>query len=167
MALKQLYRHFEPNPGDFTDEFHTPTDCFIRACVALFNISWDCAFYIAVKMAIKNHCMPNDLENIIEVMSIFDCEYISASDDKNYENGMTVYTFTKNHPEGKYLLLADDHAISCIDGQFIDAWNSRWKHIEDVFKCPDEATIKKVKKQFNSWSFKRKLKDFVKNSIIS
>ena len=37
---------------------------------------------------------------------------------------ITVERFAEDHPEGRYLLGTGSHVIACINGDYIDTWNS-------------------------------------------
>lgn len=39
-------------------------------------------------------------------------------------NFMSVEQFCNEHPKGKYLLATGTHAVTVIDGDYYDAWNS-------------------------------------------
>lgn len=97
-------------------------DCAIRAVAVALGISWDEAFDLiadsAKKMGAVMHLnaafgavlRKNGFRRYIIPNSCPDC--------------YTVRDFCQDHPEGTYVVGTDSHVVACIDGRYIDSFDS-------------------------------------------
>lgn len=97
-------------------------DCVVRAIATVLNQSWEQTY---IELAVKGYQM-------CDVMSA-DSVWGSYLHDKGLVqymlpskclNCVTVKQFGKIMPKGHYLLFVGGHVVACIDGDYIDSWDS-------------------------------------------
>jgi hypothetical protein len=57
---------------------------------------------------------------------------------RKVERSMTVGTFSKNYPNGRYLLFVRSHVVAVIDGEILDTWDSSKRRVTSAFTAPRE-----------------------------
>ena len=111
------YEYYNPNPKK-----HKVGDCSVRALCKALNKEWADAYSMLCSEGLHLADMPNSNYVIGMVLRKF-----------NFEQKMmistcplctTVFDFSVNHPEGTYVLITEDHAVTVKDGKYYDTFNS-------------------------------------------
>ena len=97
-------------------------DCFIRAVAVALDISWDDAFDLIAHSA-------KAMGQVMHLNAAFGAvlrqhgfyRYIIPN---TCPDCCTVKDFCRDHPTGTYVLITGSHAVACIDGNWIDTWDS-------------------------------------------
>lgn len=111
------YVNYNPNP-----QRKLVGDCVVRAISKVMNQDWEKTFLDLMATAFELHDMPSSnsvwaeylLENGFHKHIIPDTCPVCYS----------VFQFTKEHPEGKYILGTGTHVIAVEDGNYFDTWDS-------------------------------------------
>ena len=108
------YIRYTRNPKNETN------DCIIRSIANAEDRDWVDVMRDMCDLAISMYNMPNAYEVNQAYMEKkgYPEEYTFASDN------ITVETFCEQHPEGRWVVLLEDHALSVINGDFYDLTNS-------------------------------------------
>lgn len=115
---------YNPNPNPK----NSSNDCTIRAYCAAENITWDEAYDIACVRGKGMTCMPNEgpaIKDILETEFGYTQHKLSKEEKK-----MTVAEFGVKHPEGTFVLITPSHAVTVIDGEYYDSWDSGEKKVK-------------------------------------
>lgn len=106
-----------PNPNNN----HTG-DCVIRAISIAENKDWDDVY---VELMVKGYAM----KDMIESNELWN-SYLHKLGYKRYiipdtcPDCYSVREFAMDHPEGTYILGTGTHAVTVIDGDYYDTWDS-------------------------------------------
>jgi len=98
-------------------------DCVVRAISAATGLSWDEVFWGLCECAYAQGDMPSS--NAVW------SEYLRKHRFKRYSlpnqcpDCYTVGDFAADYPHGTYVLGTGSHAVAVIDGNVLDAWDSR------------------------------------------
>ena len=97
-------------------------DCFIRAVAVALDISWDDAFDLIAKSAkaMGQVMHSNAAFGAVLRQHGFYRHIIPNTCPDCY----TIKDFCKDYPEGRYVVITGSHAVACIDGNYIDTWDS-------------------------------------------
>ena len=97
-------------------------DCAIRAVSVALNVTWDEAFDMVAQMAKAMGTMPhsNAAWGAVLRQNGFTRKIIPNTCPDCY----TIMDFCQEHPEGIYVLGTGTHAVTAIDGNYIDSWDS-------------------------------------------
>ena len=122
--ISKYYKHFNSNPKGIEGP-----DCVIRALSALTNKSWYEVFDIICAHARQNGVMPNDgsKANVEARMKLFGLKRCKVAKPKKGSTCYSVQQFCKDHPKGRYILIAAHHEVAVIDGYYYDlypVWDS-------------------------------------------
>lgn len=97
-------------------------DCVIRALVTVTGKSWD---DIASELFVEQ-LKQKDLQNANSVWSVvlekngFEKKNLPCT----YSSCYTVRQFASEHPHGIYVLGDGSHAVACVDGYYVDTYDS-------------------------------------------
>ena len=111
------FRFFNPNPyGQFVG------DCTIRAICKLVDKDWDIVYAGTVCQGFLRKDMPsgNKVWRSYLRKQGYTCEFIPDTCPDCY----TVRDFCYDHPTGRFLLALDGHAVTVVDGDYYDTWDS-------------------------------------------
>lgn len=110
-----IYRN--PNPRN-----KLVGDCVIRAISIVSNQDWDDVF-----LDLMLTCyMLKDIPSSNQAWST----YLHKKGYRRYvipdtcPDCYTIEDFTKDHPEGKYIVHTGSHVVAVIDGDYYDTWHS-------------------------------------------
>lgn len=112
-----MYRYLNLNPIGKTTE-----DCVIRAIAAVMEIPWEKAYIDLCNRGLLIYDMPNSAATL----SI----YLREKGFKRYIVSnecaacYTIEDFSKEYPDGRYIVLTSNHAVPVIDGDYYDAVDS-------------------------------------------
>lgn len=108
---------FNANPSD-----KDTIDCVIRGISVLLDLTWNQVHDLLTEKAGKEHEVYLRNDFWIELLMSMGYKLYFIPD--TCPNCITVERFAEDHPEGRYLLGTGSHVIVCIDGDYIDTWNS-------------------------------------------
>ena len=117
--------------GTYTEFVNEHNDCSVRALANCTGISYSESHEIHKSNGRKNrqgtNWMPlmNSYQKAhLDIKGIYGSSYISSLAARTTEikksAGMTVKSFLKNHPKGKYVVIIARHAFAVVDGGIID-----------------------------------------------
>ena len=96
-------------------------DCVIRAISTALSQSWEKTFVELCVQAFMDCDLPSSNSVWAEYLKNKGFEYTGIP---NIFNRYTVQDFCKDHPKGTYILGTGKHALTVIDGNYYDVWNS-------------------------------------------
>lgn len=96
-------------------------DCSVRAIGKALGLIWEDAYIALVTEGFKLHDMPsaNSVWGRILSRNGFTQHLMPTC-----PNCRSVEEFTKDHPQGTYVLSTDNHVVTVIDGDYYDSWDS-------------------------------------------
>lgn len=108
---------FNPNPDKIM-----VGDCVIRAISIVLEQDWETSFIGVALVGLEKHDMPAS-NNVWR-------EYLERKGFKRYALPntcpacYTVKDFCKDNPKGRYILGTGTHAVSVVNGDYYDIWDS-------------------------------------------
>lgn len=121
-----MFVYYNPNPCG-----KAVGDCVIRAVSAIENISWE-QVYVSICAYGFAHCdMPSS--NHVWMSYLKSRGYVQKLLPKDCPNCYTVKDFCIEHPWGSFLLSTGSHAVTVIDGDYYDAWDSGDEVVDRYF----------------------------------
>ena len=106
-----------PNPDN-----NVTGDCVIRAISIATNKSWDDVF---VELALKSFDMKDmPSTNRVWASYLHDLGYTRHIIQDTCPDCYSVEDFTKDFPEGTYILSTGTHVVTVKNGNYYDTWNS-------------------------------------------
>lgn len=121
----KYYKYYQPNKKDLKDNYG---DCVIRALTKVLDKEWSDIFDELVPLARDMQCMPNSKPCYQSYLESKGFTYQGISNKKGVKRP-TVKSFTKEHPEGEYILRVAHHIVAVKDGQYHDTWDSGHKSL--------------------------------------
>lgn len=111
------YQYFNSNPaGQFVG------DCVIRAISKATNQSWEKTYVDIVSKGLSMYDMPS--ANRVWGAYLKDIGFKKAVIPDTCPDCYSVIDFTKDNPQGIFLLGTGTHVIAVIDGDYYDTWDS-------------------------------------------
>lgn len=111
------YIFYNPNPKN-----KIVGDCVIRAISKLTGMSWDTTFTKLAATAFEMKDMPSS--NAVWGTLLEKMGYFRVHLPIECPNCYTVREICKDFPKGRYLIAADSHVVTIVDGFYYDAWDS-------------------------------------------
>ena len=119
---RKRFVYYQPNAKDIEDKFG---DCTIRALSKALDVSWLEAFDKTIPI-----CREAQVSNIFDappkvrtkLIERLGFTYTGVS-NKRGSTRPTVYSFAKNHPEGRYIANVAHHVVAVVDGKYYDTWD--------------------------------------------
>lgn len=114
------YRPTNPNPNN-----NNTGDCVIRAICIAEDKEWDDVY---LELMVKGFAM----KDMIESNELWN-SYLHGLGYKRYiipdscPDCYTVREFAQDHPHGIFILGTGSHAVTVIDGDYYDSWDSGYK----------------------------------------
>ena len=115
------YIHFNNNPKQ-----KNVGDCVIRAISCVMDIPWIRAYMDLCNEGLELADMPNS-----------NCvwgAYLRKNGFRRYNTDCTVDEFARQNPYGVYVLSTGNHVVACIDGDYMDAWDSGYEVIDSYWR---------------------------------
>ena len=97
-------------------------DCVIRAISIMTDMSWDCVYMGLCTEGYTMYDMPSS--NAVWGAYLTDKGYKRYIIPNTCPNCYSVQQFCMDYPKGKYLLATGNHAVTVIDGDYYDSWDS-------------------------------------------
>lgn len=112
-----MYRNLNVNPlNNYTG------DCVIRALATAMDKSWDDIFLELMVTAYEMKDMPSS--NNVWAQYLHNKGFRRETIPDICPNCVTVKDFSNNTPKGIYILGTGTHAVTVIDGDYYDTWDS-------------------------------------------
>lgn len=122
-----MFKFYNPNP-----QGNLVGDCVIRAIAKVTEQNWEDTY---IDVCIQG-LMLRDMPSANHVWG----SYLRSKGFKQYilpdtcPDCYTVQDFTREHPQGVYLLATGTHVIAVEDGDYYDSWDSGNEHIAYYWK---------------------------------
>ena len=153
---------YQPNKKDLKDEYG---DCTIRALSKALGVTWLEAFDMMIPL-----CRFYQVSNVFNAPSYIERQMIEklgfkyhGISNKRGSRRPTVDSFTKEHPEGTYILNVANHEVAVVDGRYYDTWDCGYKSLYGYYERIDveeqEEELKGVRryrigyKEQNKWNY--------------
>ena len=124
-----MYRYFNPNPCS-----KNTGDCTVRAICAATGMSWDMAFDELCDKAKEIGEMPSSNNAWGQYLQDLGFTYRPLTNTCPF--CFSVKDFCKENPKGTFILGTGTHAVTAIDGNYYDAWDSGDEIIAYVWYLP-------------------------------
>ena len=108
---------YNPNP-----EAYRTDDCTVRALTKALNMSWDEAYDTLADHGRENGDMMH--KNWVWGSLLMESGFNRAAIPNTCPLCYTVSDFAHDHPYGTYVLGTGEHAVSVIDGNWYDSFDS-------------------------------------------
>lgn len=118
--MDKRWVYYQPNDKNPKGDY---SDCVIRAFTKVTGKSWLEIFDELIPIARKLQCMPNDKACFEAYLSNKGFVYHGISNKKGTKRP-TIESFTKEHPEGVYVLRVAQHAVASVNGHYYDSFDS-------------------------------------------
>jgi hypothetical protein len=112
-----LHKEYNPNPDK-----KLVGDCVIRAITKLLNKDWDSVYLMLAMQGYSLKDMPS--ANHVWGRFLREHGYVQKVLPATCPDCYTVKKFCEEHPKGTYLLATGSHAVTVVDGDYYDAWDS-------------------------------------------
>lgn len=121
------FRYFNNNPIK-----NRAIDCTVRAISIATNQSWRKVHRDLCDLSERMYDMPSS--NVVWMKYLKDNGFKRYLLPNECPDCYTIKEFTNDYPFGTYILSTGDHVVACIDGEYIDSWNSGDEVIESYFR---------------------------------
>lgn len=111
------YVYYNPNPAG-----KMVGDCVIRAISAIENKTWEDVFVELMSEAYRLFDMPSS--NYVWDSYLKSIGYIRKNLPDTCPDCYTLRQFTKDYPNGKFIVATGTHVIAVIKGSSYDSWDS-------------------------------------------
>ena len=111
------YIHYNPNPDG-----KVVADCVVRALTVIFNDTWNNVFADLTMQAAYMHDMPSSDAVWGEFLRLNG--FTKHILPNTCPNCYTINQFTKDYPNGMYVVATGTHVVAVVDGNFYDTSNS-------------------------------------------
>lgn len=111
-----MWIKWNPNPTQ-----NTTRDCAIRAVSAALDISWEKSFVLLAENAFL---MGETLDSDLVWSSVLRQHGFTKHLTPDCDGCYTVQEFSEYYPDGIYVLKADGHVVTLVDGDYYDTWDS-------------------------------------------
>lgn len=112
-----MFVRYNPNPDGLI-----VGDCVIRAITAIEKRSWHDTYIDIAATGLRLSDMPT--ANRVWGRYLLERGYSRHLLPDTCPDCYTVVDFSKDHPDGKFLVATGSHLIAVIDGDYFDAWDS-------------------------------------------
>lgn len=115
LAMSYVYKN--PNPCN-----RTVGDCAVRAVATALDLTWQDAFLKIVTEAYGQCDMPSSNSVITSVLKAYGFRRMEIKNPCS--RFCTIQGFCKEYQKGVYVLFANNHVVTAIDGNYYDIWDS-------------------------------------------
>lgn len=112
-----MFVEYNPNPKGIRTN-----DCVIRAVAKAFGTDWASAYIEVVSQGLL--CLDMPTNNYVWGKLLQQKGYKRYIVPNTCPDCYTVQDFCKDHPKGTYVLGTGTHAVTVVDGDYFDAWDS-------------------------------------------
>lgn len=113
-----MWVKYNPNPVSTRNV----DDCVVRAITKALNIDWETAYALLA----NNGFLMGDLmnSNLVWGSVLRQYGFKRSSIPNTCPDCYTISDFCKDHKKGIYVLGTGTHAVTVIDGNYYDSWDS-------------------------------------------
>ena len=113
-----MWVKYNPNPVSTRNV----DDCVVRAITKALNIDWETAYALLA----NNGFLMGDLmnSNLVWGSVLRQYGFKRSSIPNTCPDCYTISDFCKDHKKGIYVLGTGTHAVTIIDGNYYDSWDS-------------------------------------------
>lgn len=112
-----MFKEYNANPSGKRTE-----DCVTRAISLAMGIDWESAY---IRQAIHGLQMHDKMDkNYVWGKLLTDSGFKRRAIPDTCPACYTIADFAQDHPQGTYILGTGDHAVTVIDGDWYDTWDS-------------------------------------------
>lgn len=97
-------------------------DCVIRAIGTVTDKEWDDTFLDLMAKSFEMKELPS--QNNVWGAYLHDLDYTRHIIPDTCPDCYTVNDFTRDHPQGRYVVGTGTHVVAVIDGNHYDTWDS-------------------------------------------
>lgn len=97
-------------------------DCTIRAISTVMEKPWEDVYMEICLYGLRMYDMPSS--NAVWGSYLTDQGFSRHIIPNTCPHCYTVKQFADDHPRGSYILALHGHVVACIDGKYIDSWDS-------------------------------------------
>lgn len=112
-----MYKYLNVNPLQKQTD-----DCTVRAISTILNKTWEEVYADLCLEGLRFYDMPS--ANHVWGSYLRKHGYSRHIIPDTCPNCYTVRQFAEDHPEGRYILAISGHVVPCIDGCYIDSFDS-------------------------------------------
>lgn len=112
-----MYQPYNPNP-----QGNLVGDCVIRAIAKVTNQDWEKTYVDVALQGLAMHDMPS--ANHVWGTYLLERGFKKDIIPNTCPDCYTVAAFTRDNPQGTFLLATGTHVIAVQDGDYYDAWDS-------------------------------------------
>jgi len=121
------FRYFNNNPVK-----NRVIDCTVRAISVATNQSWRQVHRDLCDLSERMYDMPSS--NAVWMKYLKDLGFTRYLLPDTCPDCYTVRDFSNDYPFGIYILSTGDHVVACIDGEYIDSFDSGDETVESFFR---------------------------------
>jgi len=121
------FRYFNNNPVK-----NRVIDCTVRAISVATNQSWRQVHRDLCDLSERMYDMPSS--NAVWMKYLKDLGFTRYLLPDTCPDCYTVRDFANDYPFGIYILSTGDHVVACIDGEYIDSFDSGDETVESFFR---------------------------------
>ena len=112
-----MFKETNPNPTK-----NLTSDCLVRALSILLDKSWEYMFIELCVYAYSIYDMPTSMNVCNRYLT-----HLGYTKQLVPYHIQTIKQFCEDYPNGRYLLVTSNHAVTVIDGNYLDAWDSGYE----------------------------------------
>lgn len=112
-----MYKSYNANPI-----LKRGNDCTVRAICTVLGQGWEETYLDICLYGLRMHDMPSS--NAVWGSYLVDKGYTRHIVPNTCPNCYTVRDFADDHRQGRYILALQGHVVACIDGDYLDSWDS-------------------------------------------
>ena len=131
--VKSSWQFYQPNKKDPKNEYG---DCVIRALCKVTGKEWLEVFDDLTPYVREVQANPNAPQVYSKYLEDNGFKWVGIKVVKGSKRP-TVDSFTKEHPEGTYILRVSHHIVAVADGAFWDTWDSGHKSVYGYYTKED------------------------------
>lgn len=110
-------------------------DCTVRAIATALDKTWEQVYVDLCVYGLKEYDMPSS--NHVWGAYLLDKGWKRQSVPNSCPLCYTVKQFADEHPEGHYILALHGHVVACVDGCYMDSWDSGLEPVIYYWKKED------------------------------
>lgn len=112
-----MWEHYNPNPSG-----RNVGDCAVRAVAKALDVGWEQAYAMIAAAGYQMNDMPSS--NSVWGAVLRQHGYYRHSIPNQCPECYTAEAFSKDHPEGTFVLGFGSHVATLVDGDIYDSWDS-------------------------------------------
>ena len=97
-------------------------DCTVRAIATALDKTWEQVYVDLCVYGLKEYDMPSS--NHVWGAYLLDKGWKRKMVPNSCPLCYTVKQFADEHPEGRYILALHGHVVACVNGCYMDSWDS-------------------------------------------